>query len=189
MIKNHSFYFVILFVSLVLTGCGKRCEEFNNDILNWMPYKAGDEIVFQKNRTPDTCYLAYNEIIHTDKIGAWEKCECEDSYSVRISSDSLDIEVMFYHSVDVSDSYVSVNNEGLSFVKQASSYSFNSTSYSNVLIYENNIVSDNKRFEKVLISKSIGIIGIIGTFEEWTIIDDSIKSIQITDVKQSIIDC
>lgn len=187
--KQYSFYLVFVFIYLVLTGCGKRCEDFNNDILNWMPYKNGDAIVLQKNESLDTMYFDNSEVIHTDKLGAWSKCVCEDSYYVRMSSDSLSIDVIFYHSVDVSNSNFTVNNEGLNFVKQESSYHYNNKLYSNVLIYENPNQSDNNRFERILISKFIGIIGIIGTSEEWMIVDDSNRSINISDVKQNIIDC
>ena len=187
--KHYSIYLVLTFIYIIMTSCGKRCEDFNNDILNWMPYKKGETIVFQKDGVLDTCNLVNNEIYHTDKIGAWTKCDCEDSYSLTISSDSLNIEIIFHQSIDVSDSYIYINNEGLSFVKQESSYTYHNISYSNVLIYENSRGTEDTRFHKVIISKSIGIIGIIGKSEEWIIFDDSTRSIQIADVNQNFSDC
>jgi len=183
---------IILLASIIylgFTGCGKRCEDFNNDILKWMPYKINDRIILQKNEISDTLKVIQSEIYHTDKIGAWVKCDCEDSYSIDLSSDSLEIHLTFFKSNNVSESYVYLNNENLTFHEQENTFTFNSRTYSNVIIYKNFSQSHSKRFDSLLLSKSIGIIGIIGTTEEWTIYDDSIRNIDVSSINFENIDC
>ncbi len=188
--KNISLSSIFILFSIVFFyGCGKRCAEFNEDILTWMPYQKGDSLILENDGILRTCYFIKSKIIHTDKMGTWDKCDCESSYSINLQSDSLDINLMFNHSYDVSRSYIELNNETFCFEKLESNYTYNNKDYLHVLIFENCREEDENRFDKILISKSIGIIGIIGSSEEWIIYDDSTKQIHISNIDQDIIDC
>ncbi len=187
--KMVSIFLIISVVYFGLTGCGKRCGEFNSEILQWMPHKKSDMVIIQKSGITDTLIVRYSIVRHTNKIQAWAKCICEDSYIIELNSDSLTIMVTFFESNNVSDSHIQLNNESLSFSEQVSSYNYNDKAYSNVLIYRNSSQSQTKRFDSLLISKSIGIIGIIGTTEEWAIYDDSYKNIDVSSVEIKYSDC
>ncbi len=188
--KTKTFTILLtLLIYIGLTGCGRRCEDFNEEVVNWMPYKVNDHIILQKNEVLDTLKVTQSEIYHTDKIGAWVKCSCADSYTINLGSDSLDIIVTFYSSNNVSASHVKLNDEYLSFSEQLSTFTFNDKVYLNVIIYKNNHQSQSQRFDSLLISKSIGIIGIIGTSEELVIPDDSIRTIDLSSIDFINVDC
>lgn len=184
-----STFICTLVIFFVLTGCGRRCEDFNADILTWMPYKIGDRIVLQKDEILDTLTVVQSEIYHTDKIGAWVKCSCSDRYTIYLSSDTLNIIVTFEASHNVNASNVKVNDEHLYFSERLNAFNFNDKQYSDVIIYKNNYQSQFKRFDSLLISKSIGIIGIIGSTGEWVIPDDSKRTIDLSSIDFINVDC
>jgi hypothetical protein len=37
-----------------MTGCAQKCEDFDKSIVEWMPYKEADKIVFLRNNKADT---------------------------------------------------------------------------------------------------------------------------------------
>ena len=88
---------IFTFVIVALTGCATKCDDFNNEIIDWMPYKKADRIIIGNNNKTDTLIVNYSEIHHTDKIGFGVNCECENSYIIHLSSDSLIINVLFYN--------------------------------------------------------------------------------------------
>lgn len=165
-----------------LTGCSKKCDEFNSDIINWLPYKKTDLIILTYNTNKDTLTLKSSIINHTKKVRNNTKCECEDSYNVVISSDSIHINVDFYKSKSIDDSYAKINNDNFHFLEQLNSYQLNGKNYSNVIVYKNSELNSGTRFTKLYISKNIGIIEIIGLSEDWIIENDISKSIEVSDI-------
>jgi hypothetical protein len=189
--KNRSLPIIAILITLlyILTGCTKKCDEFNSDIINWLPYKKTDLIILTNNTNKDTLTLKSNIINHTEKIKRNTKCTCEDSYSLIISSDSILINVDFYDSRSIDFSFVKINNDNLNYSELLNSYQLNGKNYSNVIIYKNDSQNSTKRFDKLVISKNIGIIEIIGVSEEWIIENDNIKNIEVSEIDYNKSDC
>lgn len=169
-------------------GCGKKCEEFNSDILTWMPYQKDDRIIYAKDGINDTITVKSTTVEHTTKVGYRTMCDCSDYFRIELYSDSLTIDVWFDNSNNVSESWVEVAGENLSFSEQAGTFQFNNKTYTDVLVYVNNSTSLTKRIDRLIIAKSVGIIGIIGTTHEW-IFGDTFKYIEVTMIDYEESDC
>jgi hypothetical protein len=57
MVKNT---LLILLISLFVTGCNYNCPGFDKDLLVWMPYETGDELVYT-NQQNDTLKFTINQ--------------------------------------------------------------------------------------------------------------------------------
>jgi hypothetical protein len=77
----------------------------------------------------------------------------------------------------------------LNYSELLNSYQLNGKNYSNVIIYKNDSQNSTKRFDKLVISKNIGIIEIIGVSEEWIIENDNIKNIEVSEIDYNKSDC
>ena len=183
----------VIAISILLTnifsGCSKKCGDFNSDVINWLPYKKADLIILTYNTNKDTLTLKSHVINHTDKVRYNAKCECADSYSVVISSNSIHINVDFLNSKSIKDSFIKINNDNLSFSEQLSFYYLNGKNYSNVLVYINKWQNQSTRFTKLYISKNIGIIEIVGQSEDWVIENDTNKSIDVSEIDFNETNC
>lgn len=185
--KPLSLFIMTIILFTAFTGCRRKCVEFNNDILTWMPYKLSDNVILSRDSINESLIVTGSRIEHTNKIGHWVKCDCGDSYIIELSSDSMTINIIFDNSYYVENSWARINYESLGYSEQFSTYQSNGKTYSNVIAYKNNSQNLSKRFDMLLISKSIGIIGIIGVSEEWHTGDDTFKSIDVSmvDFKES----
>ncbi|MBI5541149.1 MAG: hypothetical protein HY951_13870 [Bacteroidia bacterium] len=190
--KNRTLPIIAVSLTLlyILTGCAKKCEDFNEDIINWLPYKKTDNIILTNDNIKDTLTLKSNVINHTEKIKRNTKCACEDNYTLLLSSDSINISVFFNNSRVLNDSYVIINHEYLNYFEQQNyTYQLNGLIYGRVIIYKNNSQNSNKRFDRIVISRSYGIIEIIGIDENWILEDSSVKEIEFTSIDFNKIDC
>lgn len=188
--KNLSLFLLIsVFPIVVLTSCEKKCEDFDNRIVDWMPYKKSDKIIISQNGERDTLTVNYSEIHHTGKIAFGAKCACMNSFILNLSSNTLKIDVMFNDSKLVEQSAIIINDEWLSYSEQADTVYLKEQIFTDLIIYKNTNVSSTARFDKILISKSIGIVAILGKDDEWIIIDNSIKDIEISAIEFQSTDC
>lgn len=188
--KRH-IIILLLFTSMIiiLIGCSKKCEDFNNDIVDWMPYKVTDKIVIFRNSDSDTLTVTFSEINHTNKIRYGSKCMCENSFTLNLSSDYLNIDIRFYNSWAIEQSEFIINDEWMSYLEQLDTMELNGHTFTDVLIFKNANENSSLRFKKIIISKSIGIIAIIELNDEWLIIDYSKKHTEISDIEFKSTDC
>jgi hypothetical protein len=188
--KRH-YLVLLIFVSLVIisSGCGTKCEDFNNEIINWMPYKEADKIIIANGNQVDTLIVNFSLRQHTDKVRFGIKCACENSYSLRLSSDSLNIDILFEDSRAVENSAITINNEFLNYKSKLDSLEINGRKYFDLIIFENPHQYLINKFDKIIISKLIGIISITKQGYDWIIIDDSKRNIELSKVGLNISDC
>lgn len=175
---------------ILISGCKKKCDEFNEGIIDWMPYKVSDKIIIFNNITSDTLIVNNSEIYHTKKIGAFTKCACSSSFYVSLSSDSFNINVSFNESRNIEQSQIVINNGySLYYSEQFEMLALNGYYYSDVVIYRKHINTGEQRFNTAYISKSIGIIGIVGENDEWYIHDNSKKILEMSRIAFTSTDC
>jgi hypothetical protein len=189
MIKLKHFLIILTSLIFVLTGCSTKCDDFNNKIIDWMPYKTSDKILISSNNEKDTLIVNYIEIYHTDKIGSRSLCACENSFSVNLSSDAFDIDIRFNDSKLINQSDIVINSEWMNYSEQMDSLNINGKIYKDLIVFQNSNQTSSMRFEKIIVAKSIGIIAIIGKNEEWIIVDDSKRQIETSDIKFKRTDC
>ena len=189
MIRLKLFLLIITSLIFVLTGCSTKCDDFNNKIVDWMPYKTSDKIVMSRNSIRDTLIVNYSEIYHTDKVGFGAKCTCENSYILNLSSNTLKIDIRFNDSKSIEQSEIVINDEWMNYSEQLNNLNINGKIYTDLIVYKNTNQTSSSKFEKIIVAKSIGIIKIIGKNNEWIIIDDSKKQIETSDIKFKNTDC
>ena len=176
---------------IIPAGCNKRCEEFNDGFVKWLPYQVKDEILLTDSTKIDTFFMkvTYREITHTDKIPRLATCMCEDSYTVGLSSDTLHISLHFAESRNFKNSMVHVNEEYFFYYEHLDSCEISGREYYNVIEYIRNQEDQNLDPDKVFIARSVGIIYLMISGEIWKIVDDSKKDIDPAGIKKTIVDC
>ncbi len=174
---------------IVTTSCYKKCEDFNYDIIQWFPYYESDNLLLSNLVYIDTLTINSIEITHTDGYSRFALCACENSFGVELSSTNLDILAWFHDSRSFVDSYVIINNEVLDFHQHLDSYEINGKEYFDLLEYTNSGYDQSINYSKVIIAKSIGILTILGSEEEWITIDDSNRETEASGIKTIIEGC
>ena len=170
--KKYLFVIGILFV---VVTCQETCPKFDEEILSWIPYQENDVVELYYQFSDSTIILPINsvEITHTTDISrgsiiGCKKCrgECSDYIYIngynsdfhinidlhlnKIGSQGYQIcDTFFYSSeYDSNPNYSEITN-----------YLFEGKEYDIVRIFENNYSQGT--FEKLIIAKEIGIIGLI----------------------------
>jgi hypothetical protein len=176
-------------LTTLIAGCYKNCDEFNKEILDWMPYKLQDKIMVTDLNKTDTLTVTDSKINHTDKIKFFSMCMCMDFFIVSLSSDSIEIQAEFYDSGNANNSTIYINGEYLNYSEQLDNLVLNGHNYNDLQIYKGNTALNGGRFDKVIISKSIGIIAIIEKNRNWIILDNNIRNIFFSNINYNIDGC
>ncbi len=188
--KNRTLLLSISIIMIfILTSCSKKCDDFDNKIIEWMPYKKSVKIIISQNGDRDTLTVNFSEIYHTDKIGFGVKCPCENSFILNLSSNTLNVDIRFNDSKLIEQSEIVINDDWMIYSEQTDQINLNGKVYTDLIVYKNINLTSVARFEKIIISKAIGIVAIIGEDDEWIIIDDSKKKIEISDIDFKSTDC
>lgn len=169
--------FLIISILLFFSSCYKRCPDFNNELLTWLPYQVGDTIKLKNSEIDSTIIfpISSSEALHQKRRNVMVKCGCDDWIFVNTSSNSFHYSANIYE-FDVSeDYYFTINGNELNFgtsyanIETFSNYNFNSFTYSKVKIYTNTI-DENTVFYKLIAAQYIGIVAIIDVNEKiWSI--------------------
>lgn len=64
----------------LLNACSTHCDDFNADILNWIPYKINDTISLKDDQTIKNFVINSIYLDHTKKVRYGVKCGCGNSY-------------------------------------------------------------------------------------------------------------
>jgi len=178
--KKNSLLFLIS--CLIIIGCARDCPDFNDDVVQWIPYKEADNIEMTNSTGTETLVVNSSKIYHSDEVRFGVKCACENAYILNLSSNSFNIDIRFNDSRNIESSEIVINGEWLDFLEQRASITINGKAYQEVILYEslNQLAAGN--FIRVIVSKSFGIIAIIGNDEEWSLINETKRVISITDI-------
>jgi hypothetical protein len=97
--------------------------------------------------------------------------------------------VCFDQSNYIKSSLIFINGESLNYSEQLKNLELNGHTYSDIIIYKNSSQSIDSRFEKIVISKFIGIVEIIGLNENWIITDNDKRITEISEIDYKSSDC
>ena len=162
--------FAVFMTALILVaGCGRKvnCPDFNQDVLQWIPYENNDTIRLQNLANDSLLMLPVRHIFvsHTTHYMTNLKCgECYDHISVNAESSNNDFYADFY----LDKNQISAQNfliKGSGFddnsnhYSEQSYYTFEGNEYDNVRIFTND--NATALFSKLIIAKGYGIIGLI----------------------------
>lgn len=136
---------IIFFILImILIRCEKKCPLFNTDILNWLPYKANDTIVFYKGDSSSKIIVSGFYINHADHYGSCKQtdCACDESINVKMQFDSIDISLGSETSQNFNNSFINITCDNGEFSLRAdsilSNYELNGNHYDNVIVYDAN---------------------------------------------------
>ena len=172
---KSSIFLMVFIIILGLPGCNRRCEDFNYNVVQWLPYEINEQIQLKTSQSVESFLVTSNEIHHTEKIPRLASCLCVNSLSVSLESDTVDIFIHIHDAKDISSGMVSINDEHLDFKEYVNSYNLNDEVFSEVIVFEGYSQVKEIIYEKVVIAKHIGIIQIVSSDEEWYINDNQIK--------------
>jgi hypothetical protein len=179
---------IFLYLIILFSGCSTKCPSFESSILEWMPYKEHDKIILSNGSETDTLIVTSSQIEHTDRMAFGTRCACSNMFYLHLSSDSLNIQGSFHDSRIVEQSSFVINTWNFYFSELRDTMEIDGLIYSDLIVYHNTDTMYS-HFEKIIISKSIGIVAIIGTNEEWKLVDNSNKQVKISDLKMQIHNC
>ena len=179
---------------MTIIRCKDKCPEFNNDILNWIPYMDNDTISFYKGDTLKKLVVTENFVDHTDHVGGCTKCACSEIYAIVMVFDSIQINFSFNDSNNPMSSSIQTNGDYFSADTMIKSFDLNGKLYNDVIIYNchtngNSEYSITNKFNTIIISKAIGIIAIYIDSIIWILKDSSLKNKKISDTKYSSNGC
>jgi hypothetical protein len=179
---------ILIFGTLAFTGCTLfspevTCPEFDEEILNWVPYQKSDviELYSQSKDSTIKFYIYRVEVTHTTHYETGVDCKgsCDDNiliaghdyyvphinyyFEVNMELTKNKINSQKYH-IDDSDfySYSEINN-----------FTFEDEEYASVRVFEK---TDSKgTFKKLIIAKEIGIIGLIDIYDNTWVLKSDVK--------------
>jgi len=153
-----------------LMSCKTNCPEFDEKILNWIPYQENDviELYSQSNNSTILFSITSVYITHTTHYEHGTKCGgCSDEIFINDYNSDFHVEIylsdriMGHQSYKIIDTYFSNYSE-------VKNYLFESKEYDLVRIFETN--SSEGKFRKLILAKEIGVIGLIDIYgNTWTL--------------------
>jgi len=168
-----------LFVIGVLGGlisCNKICPDFDEKVLNWIPYQGNDVIELYSQLNDSTITISIESVVvtHRTYIKYNTKCGgCGDKIRIRQNNNdfSFQADIRSYGSMisnqkyQIGDTYFGGDNKTYSELEK---YIFEEKEYDIVRVFEK---TDSKgTFKKLIIAKDIGIIGLIDIYgNTWTL--------------------
>lgn len=162
--------FLIIIGIILLHSCIGRqidCPEFNNEILEWIPYEESDSITLFNSSDSSVLTLSINKVFikHTTHYMTDEDCgTCDDFIEINdYHAQEANIHINIYlnenhiksEAYTINGSYFN-NSYSNKYVK--TNYIFNGITYDDVKIFENKLSDDV--FTKLIIAKKHGIIGL-----------------------------
>gem|GEM_PF-3519434 len=177
---------LFLFAVVVLFGlksCYRQvtCPEFNEEILDWIPYQENDRIELYSQLKDSTITISIKsvEVTHTTDYKTGYDCGgCDDEILIRQNdSDHFKFQVdirlnrnTIAYQYQIGDTYYF---EGNYIYSEKKNYLLEDIEYDMVRIFEKN---DSKgRYNRLIIAKDFGIIGLIDVFGNTWVLKNNVK--------------
>jgi hypothetical protein len=160
---------LILLISMFVTSCNYHCPGFDKDLLVWMPYETGDELVYT-NQQNDTLKFTINqkEISEPYETSHKNRNYCVSNAMFYATDDNMNgvsaeiINDRDYLSVSVSAKVNDSSGFDYLKIKDIASiiqqYTIASKLYEEVLIFEKDTITNDDDIWKIILAKNYGII-------------------------------
>jgi len=161
---------ILLIIGLgIFLSCNRQvdCPDFNNSIMDWMPYQSNDTITLLNTAGDAILILIINDLVieHTTHYMTNLDCgTCDDHIMINSNETNTDfqINITLNENRIITQQYIIKGNtftDYNSIYTELIDYSFGGHTFDSVRIFENQIDDDN--FQKLIVAKGFGIIGLI----------------------------
>jgi hypothetical protein len=165
--KLLPFMFVWL---LGLTGCSEHCPEFDKEILSWFPFQENDMIELYSELSDSTITFLIKTVVvtHKTQIKFGSKCGgCDDDIEINSDDANFRVSVNLYEGKVENQTY-KVGDTNFTNYSERNKYLFENKEYDIVRIFEKTDLKGT--YQKLIIAKDIGIIGLIDVEgNTWTL--------------------
>ena len=162
--KIFTIFVLLIFVCSGLINCAGyqvNCPEFEEVILSWFPYQESDVIELYSQTKDGAITFSINkvEITHTTHYTTGTDCgTCDDDIVIEgYGSSNLKI-VLFLNKNKIISQRYSIDDSNFKSYSQQNNYMLEGNEYDAVRIFNN---ASNETFNKLILAKGIGIIGLI----------------------------
>jgi len=156
-----------------ITSCRTNCSEFDMKILNWIPYQENDVIELYSQLHDSTILFSIKSvyITHTTHYEHGTKCGgCSDEILITDYNSDFHVEISLSDRIIIRQSYKIIDTY-FSTYSEVKNYLFESNEYDLVRIFETD--SSEGKFQKLIVAKEIGVIGLIDIEgNTWTLKTD-----------------
>jgi len=161
MTKLKVLFITILGVIMGMTSCKKNCPNFNESVLNWVPYQADDVIELYSQSKDSTIIFSIKSIeaTHTTHYQSNAKCGGCDDY---ISITGYDADFHAHIEIDgknIRYQQYRIGDTDFYGHSKSTNFLFEGKEYEEVMIFEKG--EREGMFKKLIIAKNFGIIGLI----------------------------
>lgn len=196
---------IILQLTILISGlallmsCGRQidCPNFNNEVLDWIPYQNNDTIRLINSSNDSIIILVINEVVieHTTHYMTNLDCgTCDDQIMINgneTNNNDLQINIGLNENNINAQRYLikgSYFTEYNSDCSEQADYSFEGVKYNAVRIFEKKETND--RFFKLILAKGLGIVGLVDkNGDVWKIISNDLKNSMSESVEIKNISC
>ena len=181
-------YLVVIGILFAAINCQETCPKFDEEILTWIPYQEDDAIELYSQYKDSTIILSIKsvEITHTTNyskgsIIGCTKCGggCLDYISINQNNSDFQVNINLYENkmMDYGFGICGTNFTGSSFnlnYSELTNFLFEDKEYDIVRVFENN--NSDRTFNKLVIAKEIGIIGLIDIYDNSWVLKSNDKT-------------
>lgn len=188
---------LIFFILVMFTSCGWQvdCPDFDDKVLDWLPYKNNDVVSFTNIENDSVLSLNIKEIIvkHTTHYNTAYNCgTCYNHIKVNDYEDgdlNINIEINLDENEVTSQSYYifgSYFSDFNSLFSEKYEYAFNGVLYNKVKLFEN--AESEGYFVKLILANGIGIIGLVDknghlwSFNNTVLKSNDMDTVEITNI-------
>lgn len=195
----------IIQLTIIISGlilifcCGRQidCPDFNNEILEWIPYQNNDTIRLINCSNDSIMKLVINEVIveHTTHYMTNHDCGTCDDHIMINGNETINTDLQ----IDIGLNENNINAQrflikGFYFTEynsdysELSDYSYEGVKYDIVRIFEKKDTND--RFFKLILAKGLGIVGLVDkNGDVWKILNNDLKNSKSESVEIKNISC
>ena len=157
------------------------CPEFNEEILSWIPYQANDafELYSQSNDSTIIFLITRVEVTHTTHFERGVDCDggnCDDQIIINNGNSNFKVDIRLRkneiknQSYQISDTHFAEYNTTYS---ELNNFVFEGKEYEIVRTFEKK--DSNGTFQKLIIAKDIGIVGLVDIFSNSWVLKTEVK--------------
>ena len=168
-------FFVVCLIGLTTCIRQINCPKFDEKILSWIPYQAGDVLELYSQLKDSTIIFSINSVTveHITDYKPGFKCMgCESFININQDNhqDSNFRVYLYSNNNDVGSHNYWVLGSCFYTYSEFKNYTLENTNYDIVRIFDNEEQCSHGMLQKIILAKDIGVIGLIDIYDNlWTL--------------------
>lgn len=174
--KNEISIILISLFVLAVSGCDYNCPGFDTELLKWMPYELGDELIYT-NQHNDTLIFTINEKEISEPFETHKgRNACNSSFFIaafeQVNSLSCGFTILdedITIEISVNSCYDNIKTTDINIEQKE--VVINNIIYNETIIFEKDTTINDDRIWKIILAKNYGIIQFYEreTGQVWTL--------------------